>query len=174
MPSRTPTRSVSRTPRLASRYGRTSNGSLAALIRLEIDGVRMQFCVSRDRVFLIRGFHTPSSQPRKTVRCLGTSRPRPSYRFKCIVCYEECGRDQRHDSGCPSCTVHDTRPVAGEVLARGVCKTCAGIWKKKNNGDEVCVTCNRRVVSDVGPDGDHEGCCSSGAQPSPREHETTH
>ena len=127
MPSRTPTRSVSHT---GSRADTEGHPSLAALIRLEIDGVRMQFCVSRDRVFLIRGFHTPSSQPRKTVNVL--AHPDRDHRIGSNVSYatKSAARSATR-LRMSELAVHDTRPVAGEVLARGVCKTCAGIWKRK-------------------------------------------
>ena len=148
MPARTmPTRTISRSRshrrthtipvsgRLQTRIRRTANGGVGVIFRFTMsNGVQAHFCVLSSGEAMV----LPTTRSRRPiVRRTNAPAARPVYRFKCIVCYEECGRTQRHDSGCPHCTVHDVRPRNGEVLARGVCKDCAEIWKQKNDGESV-------------------------------------
>ena len=73
----------------------------------------------------------------------------PKYRFTCTVCKNVCGTKQKHVSGCPSCVDHDVRPEGGQVRSTGVCVDCSEKWKYTNRGKEICVTCNREIVSGV-------------------------
>ena len=81
------------------------------------------------------------------VQRLTTTTQHPKYRFTCTVCKNVCGRKQKHVSGCPSCVDHDIRPEEGQVKSTGVCLDCAEKWKRANRGKEICVTCNREIVS---------------------------
>ena len=88
-------------------------------------------------------------RPTAAAQRLPATTQHTKYRFTCTVCKNVCGTKQKHVSGCPSCVDHDVRPEGSQVRSTGVCVDCAEKWKYTNRGKEICVTCNREIVSGV-------------------------